>query len=181
MDWKDEASQRLRFEVLCAVADLHGKRVHEVGAGAAHLLDLLRARGIACTYSGSDRSPAMVAAARARHPGVPFTTADVAAGLDGGPWDVVLCSGVFHVKLAASDAAWQAFVHAALRHMWAACREAMAFNLVSDQVDYRTPGLWYAPAAQVLDFCRHELSRRVVLRHDYPLHEYTVYVYRTPP
>ncbi len=181
MDWKDEASQELRFAVLCDVADLGGKRVHEVGAGAGHLADFLHARGVACTYSGSDRSEAMLRAARARHPQVTFTPADVAAGLSGGPWDVVLCSGVFHVKLDASDAAWAAFVRAGIRHMWDACREAIAFNLVSDQVDYRTPQLWYAPAAGMLDFCRRELSRWVVLRHDYPLHEYTVYVYRQPP
>jgi hypothetical protein len=40
--------------------------------------------------------------------------------------------------------------------------------------------LFYAKAADVLAFCRRELSRWMVLRHDYPLHEYTVYVYRHP-
>ena len=41
MDWKDEASQRLRFDVLCDVCDLRGKSVHDVGSGAGHLLDYL--------------------------------------------------------------------------------------------------------------------------------------------
>jgi hypothetical protein len=181
MDWKDEASQRLRFAVLTEVCDLRGKRVHEVGAGAGHLRDFLRERGIACTYSGSDRSQAMLGAARARHPDVAFTRADVDGPLPGAPWDVVLCSGVFHVKLDASDAEWAEFVRAGIRQMWAACTDAIAFNLMSDRVDYRMPQLWYAPAAEMLAFCRSALSRWVVLREDYPLHEYTIYVYRRAP
>ena len=32
MDWKDAASQRLRFRILCEVMDLDGLSVHEVGA-----------------------------------------------------------------------------------------------------------------------------------------------------
>ena len=51
---------------------------------------------------------------------------------------------------------------------------------MSDRVDWRSPPLYHAPAGEVLDFCRAELSPWVVLRHDYPLHEYSVYVYREP-
>ena len=77
MDWKDEASQRLRFDVLCAVCDLNGKTVHEVGAGAGHLCDHLRDRKIEAEYSGSDLSAAMVEAARRLHPDVPFEQRDL--------------------------------------------------------------------------------------------------------
>jgi hypothetical protein len=94
---------------------------------------------------------------------------------------VVLCSGLFHVKLDAPDVEWGAFVRQTLRRMWERSREAIAFNLVSDHVDYRAPALWYAPAGEMLDFCRRALSRWVVVRHDYPLHEHTLYVYRRPP
>lgn len=180
MDWKDEASQRLRFTLLTGVCELRGKRVHEVGCGAGHLLDLLRARGIACDYSGSDASPAMLAAARARHPDVVFTLADVGRPLRNGPWDVVVGSGLFHVKLDAEEATWQAFVEMGIRHMWEAAREAIAFNLMSDQVDYRSAQLWYPPVEEMVAFCR-TLSPWVVLRTDYPLHECTVYVHRRRP
>ena len=67
-----------------------------------------------------------------------------------------------------------------LRRMYEVCRVAIAFNLMSDRVDWRSPPLYHAPAGEVLDFCRAELSPWVVLRHDYPLHEYSVYVYREP-
>jgi hypothetical protein len=123
----------------------------------------------------------MVAAARARLPGVAFVERDVLALPEVHTYDVVLASGIFHVKLDAPDDTWAAFVRAAVRRMWSACREAIAFNLVSDHVDYRVPDLWYADTGAMLDFCRGALSRRVVLRHDYPLFEQTVYVYREVP
>ncbi len=181
MDWKDEASQRLRFAVLCGVCDLRGKRVHEVGAGVGHLHDFLREQGIDADYSGSDLSAAMVEAARRRLPGVRFEQRDVCALAPETAHDVVLGSGLFHVSLGRPEDEWRGFVERSLRRMYAACRSAIAFNLMSDRVDFRSPDLYYASPGAMLDFCRDALSRFVVLRHDYPLHEFTIYVYREPP
>jgi SAM-dependent methyltransferase len=180
MDWKDEASQRLRFEILCAVADLDGKSVCEIGCGAGHLVDFLRQRGIAARYHGIDLSEEMLAAARRRHPDVSFAHRDILLGAETGEYDVLLCSGLFHVKLDHRDDEWWRFVRETVRRMYVMCRVGIAFNLMTDQVDFRSPSLFYANPAQVFDLCRRELSRFTVLRHDYPLYEFTVYVYREP-
>jgi SAM-dependent methyltransferase len=178
MDWRDEASQRLRFRILCGVCDLAGRSLHEVGAGAGHLLDYLREEGIAADYSGSDLSAAMVEAARARHPGAHFEARDLLLETPRPSYDVVVCSGLFHVCLGHGGAPWRRFVEETVRRMWGLARVAIAFNLISDRVDWRAPQLHYASPAETLEFCRRELSPWVVLRHDYPLHEYTLYVYR---
>lgn len=181
MDWKDEASQALRFRVLCEVCDLSGRSLHDVGSGVGHLHDHLRERGSPAAYAGSDLSAAMVEQARRLHPGVRFERRDLLLDPFEERWDVVLCSGLFFVKLANSDAEWRRFVQAMLRRMFEMCNVAIAFNLMSDRVDWRRPDLHHAHPGEILDFCRAELSRWVVLRHDYPLHEYTVYVYREAP
>lgn len=179
MDWKDAESQELRFELLCGIGDLDKKLLHEVGAGAGHLVEYLQAHGHAADYSGSDLSQDMVDAARELHPGVAFEQRDwLASPPAPQSYDLVFCSGLFHVKLDHPDEQWWAFVQQMLREMFAASRVGIAFNLMSDQVDYRSPKLFYPERSSTLDFCRCELSRRVVLRHDYPLYEYTVYVYR---
>ena len=180
MDWKDEASQRLRFRVLCDVCDLAGLSVHEVGAGAGHLLDYLVAQGIGARYSGSDLSAKMVEAARLRHPEVPFHQGSALDAAGDSQHDVLLCSGLFHVKLDGDDSEWRAFIEAVLHRMYASCRVAIAFNLMSDVVDYRREALYHSSPAEMVAFCTRELSRFVKLRHDYPLYEYTVYVYREP-
>lgn len=181
MDWKDEKSQRLRFRVLSEVCPLAGLSLHEVGAGAGHLADQLAETGSGARYSGSDLSAAMVAAARARHPELRFEHVDLLRDPPAESWDVVVCSGLFAVKAGNSDEAWWQFVREMLRRMFEMCRVAVAFNLMSDFVDYRVDELYYAKPGPVLDFCRSELSRWVTLRHDYPLHEFSVYVYRDAP
>jgi hypothetical protein len=164
--------------VLSEVCDLEGKSLHEIGAGVGHFRDFLRERHPGVDYSGSDLSGAMVAAARARHPDVCFELRDILTDPPQKNYDVVACSGVFHVKLRHSEAAWLDFVHATLRRMFEMSRVAIAFNLMSDHVDFRSDDLFYSDAGETLDFCRRELGRFVTLRHDYPLYEYTVYVYR---
>ena len=52
-------------------------------------------------------------------------------------------------------------------------------NFMSNQVDYHEPGLYYSDPARMFDHCRQTFGRHVVLRHDYPLYEYTIYVYRS--
>ena len=180
MDWKDEASQRLRFRVLCEVCDLSGLSVHEVGAGAGHLLDYLVAERIDARYSGSDLSAEMVEAARKLHPEVRFDRRGALEAPGDSPYDVLLCSGLFHVKLDGNDAEWRAFVEAVIRRMYASCRVAIAFNLMSNVVDYRRETLYHSSPGEMVTFCTRELSRYVQIRHDTSLHEYTVYVYREP-
>jgi hypothetical protein len=178
MDWKDAKSQQLRFAVLCEVCDLTGRTIHEIAAGAGHLLDYLGQEGIEARYSGSDRSRAMLEAARRAHPGVCFEQRDALDGLPSNTWDVVVCSGLFHVKLDAADADWKTFVESTVRSMFESCKVGISFNLISDRVDFRTDQLYYSNPAEMVDFCLNELSRDVVLRHDYPLYEYTIHVYR---
>jgi SAM-dependent methyltransferase len=178
MDWKDEASQRLRFRILSEVCDLSGRTVHEIACGAGHLYDFLAERGVAAGYSGSDLSAAMIEAARSRHPDVTFEQRDLLAGPAPARRDIVLCSGLFHVRLDHPEDVWWSFVRETVSRMYAVCGRAIAFNLMSDRVDYRAENLFYAEPSGVLDFCCRELSRYVTLRHDYPLHEFTVYVYR---
>jgi SAM-dependent methyltransferase len=179
MDWKDERSQRLRFALLLDGLALDGRSLHDVGCGSGELLAFLREQGLAVDYRGTDLSEAMVLAARARHPGISFERADLLAD-ELAPADVLVTSGLFHVKLAASEADWGAFVRDMLRRMFALCRHAIAFNLMSDRVDFRVPELYYTSPSEMLAFCQRELARHVRLRHDYPLHEYTVHVHRAP-
>jgi SAM-dependent methyltransferase len=179
MDWRDERTQSLRFEMLLDGLALTGRSLHDVGCGAGHLRDHLLQRGLETAYSGSDLSEHMVAAARRRHPGVAFERRDLLAG-ENGPHDFLVTSGLFNVKLGAAEDAWAELVRDMLRRMFALARHAIAFNLMSDQVDFRIPELYYCPPAEMLAFCQRELSRHVRLRHDYPLHEYTVHVLREP-
>lgn len=180
VDYNGRESQFKRFEILADVADLNGKSVHDVGCGLGHFFDYLKEQSISPVYSGSDISPAMIAQAKKRHPGIAFEVRDL---LDGPApleprFDYVTCCGVFHLKAENDDAAWEAFAFRLIERMYQFARHGIAFNMMTDQVDFKVDRLFYADPMKVFDFCRKNLSRRVLLRHDYPLYEFSTYVYR---
>jgi SAM-dependent methyltransferase len=179
MDWKDAASQNLRFRILTDGLDLTGAKVHDVGAGVGHLYEYLRDQGHNVAYSGSDLSQDMVAAARNRYPEARFGQQDVLNLEDnsGESFDFLFCSGLFHVKLDCPEEQWAAFVEHAVGRMYALCNVAISFNMMSDRVDYRADGLYHSNPEAMQAFCE-GLGGRVVLNDDYPLYEYTVHLFK---
>ena len=180
VDWKDQDSQNLRFRILSEIGNLGGKRVHDVGCGLGHLLLYFRERNVDCDYVGSDISPVMIENATRICEEGEFHTGDVLE--DPAPsWmkvDFVLASGIFHVRSDIPYHEWHVFVEAMIRRMFDLAEIGIGFNLLTSYVDYEEPYLFYCPPKEMLDFCMKNLSRRVVVRHDYPLYEYTVYVYK---
>jgi hypothetical protein len=55
----------------------------------------------------------------------------------------------------------------------------LAFNVMSKQVDWERDDLFHLPLDRLLTFLSREVSRHVVIRHDYGLYEYTAYVYQS--
>lgn len=174
--WPDPEGQVLRFERLARVLDAAAGpvRVADLGCGYGALFTFLGPR--VAGYRGYDVSPAMIAEARRRvpDPRASFVVADAPDQ----EADYGFASGTFNVRLGADEAAWDAYVRGALRGLWAHCRRGMAFNLMTTHVDWRSQDLFYADPAAYLAFCQRELSRRVLLQHDYGLHEWTMLVLR---
>jgi SAM-dependent methyltransferase len=135
-DYRDEASQRVRFGRLDRLV-LGAGSVCDLGCGYGAYLDHLQAQGWAGDYVGIDLTPGMVDAARARHPGARFEV-----GSDPVPAEVVVASGIFNVRYG-DDEAWSALVRRTIDAMWAACTLGVAFNVLSRAV---SPHLFSVPA-----------------------------------
>jgi SAM-dependent methyltransferase len=179
VDWKDEASQRLRFEQLVRALSLDTERgctLIDFGCGYGALLPYLRERGFAGTYAGFDRAPAMIAQARAAHPDAFFTD----------HWDelphadYVVASGVFNVRLTAPSEAWRAYVLRSLQMIHEKAGRGWAANFLTSYADEerKRDDLYYADPLELFDWCKRSLARAVALLHDYPLYEFTLGVRR---
>jgi SAM-dependent methyltransferase len=181
VNWKDAETQEIRFKVLKGIGDLSGKRIHDVGCGLAHFCNFLSENVPDCQYVGSDISQKMIEAAEARlGDTVELHVADI---LDDPPadWmeaDYLVSSGLFAVRGRTSEEEWWKFVKTMAKRMFDLCRAGVAFNLMTSHVDYRENHLFYKHPGEALDFCISELGRKAVIRHDYPLWEYMVYVYK---
>lgn len=176
VDWSSEDSQQLRFtQLLRLVEGERGFTVLDYGCGYGALAPRLLAAG-ASRYVGFDVCAPMIAAARAgvRDPRCAF--ADRAEDLRAA--DYVVASGVFNVKLDASEARWQAYVAATLAQLAELSRRGFACNLLSRYADPERmrEDLYYADPGRYLQLCKERFSREVALLHDYGLYEFTLLV-----
>ena len=61
--------------------------------------------------------------------------------------------------------------------MFALADKAIAVNMMTNYVDYRDKYLFYYSPEEMFRFAK-SLSRNVVLRHDYPLYEFSLFIYK---
>jgi SAM-dependent methyltransferase len=179
VDWNSEASQELRFEQLLKVCDRAGEGyvLNDYGCGYGALLGFLLRQGRAVTYRGCDISAEMVRQARMRHAGVPAASFAVAAAPDAVA-DFTVASGLFNVKLEASEQDWQRYVLDTVDTMDRCSRRGFAFNCLTQYSDPERmrADLHYADPCLLFDRCKRRYSRDVALLHDYGLYEFTILV-----
>jgi SAM-dependent methyltransferase len=179
VDWGNEAAQDERLLQLLAALDqlpeLSPLTLLDVGCGYGRLLDLIQSTRPQqdIRYTGFDISHAQLNAARERHPLAVWT-----AHWPTEPYDVVVASGTFNVKLDTPKDVWEAYVWQSLDRMYAQARHLLAFNLLSDQIDpgYERDHLYRAHPPTVLSNCLQRYGRRVALLHQYGQYDFTVWV-----
>ncbi|HXG54325.1 MAG TPA: methyltransferase domain-containing protein [Vicinamibacterales bacterium] len=178
LGWRDETQQELRFKVMAdGLTHLEGASVLDIGCGFGDFFGYLRGRGHALRYVGCDLSPDVLEVARGRHPGVTFEVRDVLAQpFPAGSFDYVCMSGIFNHRLSDNEG----FLRQMLGTAFATCAAGAAANMTTSYVDYEDPHLYYFSPEDVFRHCQ-TLTRRVALRHEYPLYEFTVFLYRDDP
>jgi SAM-dependent methyltransferase len=176
LGWRDSAQQRLRFDVLASLARLQsGNSILDIGCGFADLYDYLREHDIDVEYTGCDLVPEVLAVARCRHDGLTLEQRDVLEQpYAKTSFDHVFISGIFNHHLRDNVE----FLERMLRSAFETSRLSVCANMTTDRVDYRDEHLFYFAPADVLNSCL-SLTRHVALRHDYPLYEFSVFLYRT--
>ena len=170
MDWGSARSQRIRLRVLLEGGRSNSARLLDVGCGVGHLVSELERQKFKGRYLGVDLVPEMAAAARAQHRGWDFREGDFEQLAAAFRPDYVVGSGLF----AFAD---QRRLEGTVAAMFAVTRRVVAFNTLSRWGGDPAPGEFQADPERVLKFCR-TLTPRVVLRHDYLPHDFTVYLHR---
>lgn len=183
--WPNAPDRVRRFEVMQGLSG--GARIESLcdvacgtGAYLAHLAD----RGAApARYLGIDVSESAIALARAAQgarPGCAFAVADILTAPPAARFDYTVANGLFTVRAALSETQMWEFMTRAVAAMWGFTDRGLAFNVMSAVVDWRRDDLFHVEADRLLEFLYRLAGRRVILRADYELYEYTAYVYRDP-
>jgi SAM-dependent methyltransferase len=169
-----EERRSVRFTVLSDVGIASGDSVLDVGCGFGDFLDFCRNRGLDIGYTGLDINPRLIDAARCRFSNASFIVADIQT--DNVPChDYVVSSSAFNLRLESEDN--YDFVVAMLRRCYALARKGVAIDFLTSYVDYRgsQDAFYYSPE-RVFGIAK-SVTKRVMLRHDYPLFEFCIYLF----
>jgi SAM-dependent methyltransferase len=178
VDWRDEASQELRFEQLLKVCDPAAPfTINDYGCGYGALATYLEELGVDFRYTGFDISTEQLAQARELLAGSERCTF-VGTEAELARADYTVASGIFNVRLDAPAEAWAAQALETLGRLDELSVRGFSFNMLTSYSDpeLMRDDLWYADPREVFDHCKRTFSRWVALLHDYGLWEFTILV-----
>ena len=171
--WKGREDQQLRFDILGDVDDMSGKSVCDVGCGFGDLYDYLGRRFEGVRYTGIDLVPSLVEKARELHPGVDFRTCDIVAGGLAERFDYFLLSGALNYRVEDN----MSLTRDMLAAMFDLADEGVAVNFLSSYVNYEHPRNFHHSPEAIFGLAR-SMTKWVAIRHDYPLWEFTLFMYK---
>jgi len=93
--FEDERTRPVR-DLVAQIPNVEVSSAADVGCGPGNSTEVLQGRYPRARITGMDSSPEMIAAAKARLPGLDFEVADVSSWGNQGPFDVILSNAVLH-------------------------------------------------------------------------------------
>jgi SAM-dependent methyltransferase len=182
VDWPNAADAAKRYQVMLDLVrpSAAGKSLLDFGCGASHLYQYMLERDVrGLQYAGLDASAAFCELSQQKYPHNDYFCLDVLAEPERlGEFDYVVMNGVFTEKRELSFDAMFDYLRRILTLVFSKTRCGIAFNVMSKQVDWERADLFHMPIGELTDFIASKLSRHYVVRNDYGLYEYTVYVYK---
>lgn len=178
MDWKNEDTQYLRFEIIARYIDFtQNPTILDVGCGNGEFLNFCKRKELSCKYTGMDIVPEMVALTNQRF-GEGTAFEGELLSMQQNAYDYVIASGTFNAKLTTDELAWQPYLYQNIKKMFELGNQATVFNCMTSFVDYRYDRLYYVSPDEIGGFAVQNLSRRFIIDHSYPLYEMTIAIFK---
>lgn len=185
VDWPNVQDAEKRYAIMLGVIRGGGAgrpTVLDFGCGASHLYEYVKRKwGDKLNYVGLDASPAFCQLSANKYPENVYLCLDVLSEPDKlGEYDYVIMNGVFTEKRELNFDEMFEYFKQVMRVVFPKVRHGLAFNVMSKAVDWEREDLFHLSTDSLISFLVAELSRHFVIRNDYGLYEYTVYVYKEP-
>ena len=183
VDWPKVEQVDARYKVMLEVirdAPSEPVQIMDFGCGASHLYEYILKRNIRnIVYSGLDLSKAFVSLSQRKFPLLTYYCVDVLDDHTDLPiFDYVVMNGVFTEKRDLTFEEMFAYFKRMITRVFQLANVGIAFNVMSKHVDWEREDLFHLPLDILAEFLTESISRKYVMRNDYGLYEYTVYVYK---
>lgn len=184
VDWPNKKDAHVRYQIMLdLIREDETVDLLDFGCGTGHLLEYIyntKSRFNNINYWGLDISEKYIKIARDKYPDISFYCIDIFdEGLDVvGNVDYAIMNGVFTEKRDLTfDEMWSYF-QKLISLVFSSVNKGIAFNVMSKAVDWERADLFHLPTDLLVDFMTKKLSRNFIIRNDYGLYEYTVYLYK---
>ena len=152
----------------------------DFGCGTAHLFDFLDRKNYQnISYTGLDISQKFIDTAKEKYPNNTFYCIDIFDSDENIPnFDYIVMNGIFTEKRELSfDEMWDYFTKL-VSVIYNKTEKGFAFNVMSKTVEWERDDLFHLSLDTLSDFLSKNLTRNFIIRNDYGLFEYTVYVFK---
>ena len=167
--------QVLRFKIFSEIGNLDGHSVLDIGCGFGDFYQYFKDQSIKIKYTGIDVCPSFIKVCRQRFPEASFFVKDFQNDSIRGKYDYIVASQVFNNRLKIGNN--ERMMHRVIKKAFQICNVAVAIDMMTSYVDYREEHLYYYKPEKIFQFCK-TLTKRVILRHDYPLFEFMICLYK---
>lgn len=179
VDWGRNEDLILRYDKILEVIKNKNQEITilDVGCGYGGLYERIKEKNINVKYSGIDLCENMIEYAKKIHSDSKFYCEDIMK-MNLAEYDYVVCNGILTQKLEISILNMDEYAKKLIKKMFSISREGIAFNIMTNKVNFTVPNLYYKSPVELLSFCLEEVSLKVKIDHSYPLYEYMVYIYK---
>ena len=173
--YSGEKSQKIKFNIVTEVGIEDNCSVLDVGCGFGDYFNYLKQQGIKnVKYCGIDISNKIVDLAKEKNSLVNVIQGNVLDLSDDEKYDYVISLGFNCVKTGTN---WETLTQV-LDKMWKLSKKGIAYNAVSTFSETSPRKIYFVSPAKVIDYIMTNLTYKVVFRHDYMPHDFTIFAYK---
>lgn len=179
-NWKDEKSQLHRFDILLngiGVDNINNSVTADLGCGTGAFLSYLASKDITLKqYIGYDIVQDVLEFSESKFQGYKINNQWIQSANPNRKSDYIVSSGIFNVKLNYDEEAWLNYIFNVIKEMQHYATKGYAFNLLRDNVSWKSPELYYANPITFKKYCQSVGKNKVKLIENYGLYEWTIIV-----
>ena len=176
--WKSEEQNIRRFNVLSEIGIRIDDSILDVGCGFGDYVTRIEEqyngpKYVLNDYLGIDIVPEFIRIAKKKYPykRIIFKVATISDIKEKFDW--IISAGAFGYKAVTDD-----YIKKTLKKAFALCKKGVAFNFTSTYIEYECHLNHYVNPLELFDWARKNLSKYIVIRHDYLPHEFIIYIYK---
>jgi SAM-dependent methyltransferase len=186
LDWPNEKDMFKRYDVMLDLirwkeSSLSNISVMDFGCGTGKLLSYISemTNFTDFSYTGVDASMKFIIYCKEKFPNNVFFHGDILkTNFQMPSCDWIIANGVFTEKRTLTEKEMWKYFTKVISKLYNCCGKGIAFNVISDIVDWKREDLFHLSHDKLCKYLISDLSRNYIIRNDYGLYEYTVYIYK---